>query len=331
MKSVFSIGMLLWGAAVMADNPPILLNQIQVIGTHNSYHVRPPARMLKALKSLTDKDAAMDYSHDPLDVQLDNGVRSFELDIQPFTEGFQVYHVPALDQGSTCPLFRDCLAVVGDWSQHHPEHVPISILLEFKYLESLLAGKPLRNANALMLELLEKEILSVIPQEKILTPDDVRGDYDTLSEAVRKRGWPTLEDTRGKLFFIIHNRELRGAYRQGRPSLEGRLMFINSTPDQPDCVFTTVGSPYSQEIPDYIARGIIIRVRADVGLQEGRTGDTGRRDAAFASGAHIITTDFPRGREHAETGYTVQFPDGVEARSNPVNGPVTVLNFETDR
>ncbi len=324
MRSVFLSILAIYCAKLAAVNEPLRLNQIQVIGTHNSYHLRPPDVMLETAASVTDEAASMDYSHDPLDIQLDNGVRSFELDIQPFADGFHVYHVPILDQESTCPIFRDCLAVVWAWSQEHPDHIPISFLLEFKLLESFLAGKPLLSSDAVMLEILEEEILSVVPRDNILTPDDVRGNYTTLAEAVREEGWPSLADTRGKLYFIIHDKnELRKAYTQGRPALEGRIMFVNSSPDHPDGAFAVVDNPYSTSIPSYIDNGMIIRVRADAGLRQGQTGNTDKREAAFASGAHIISTDFPKGKEHPVTGYTVQFPGGAAVRNNPVNGPAT--------
>ena len=52
------------------------VNDLQMIGTHNSYHLRPP-------RDLPPGDVA-DYEHPPLDVQLDEqGVRSFELDVFP--------------------------------------------------------------------------------------------------------------------------------------------------------------------------------------------------------------------------------------------------------
>ncbi len=319
-KKTFLIVSLFYGTVIAAATPALLLNQIQVIGTHNSYHLRPTDIMLETAASVTDEAKSMDYSHDPLDMQLENGVRSFELDIQPFADGFHVFHVPILDDGSTCPIFRDCLATVWAWSQQNPDHVPISFLLEFKLLEALLAGKPLLKSDAVMLEMLEGEILSVIPRDRILAPDDIRGDFPTLSAAVRKRGWPSLEETRGKMYFIVHNRDvLREEYTRGRPSLEGRIMFVNSSPDQPDGAFAVVDNPYSKKIPEYIAQGMIIRVRADAGLEQGRTGETHGRDAAFASGAHIISTDFPRGQANKETGYCVEFPGGAEFRNNPVN------------
>ena len=48
--------------------------------------------------------------------------------------------------------------------------------------------------------------------------------------------------------------------------------------------------------------------------------DTTRREAAFASGAQIITTDFFEGSPHKETGYVVTIGEGKAARKNVVNG-----------
>ncbi|MFA7692955.1 MAG: hypothetical protein GX117_02315 [Candidatus Hydrogenedentes bacterium] len=294
------------------------MNQIQVIGTHNSYHVEPDELMLDIASSFTEEANSMRYSHDPLDVQLDQGVRSFELDIHPYLDEFAVYHIPILDEGSHCPKIEDCLRLVLDWSLQHPDHIPISFLLEFKITESLLSGRELLKADAATLALFEKTILAVMPKTKILSPDDVRGNAATLTAAVQSEGWPLLSDCRGKFFFVLHNRtELREAYTKEHPSLEGRLMFVNSTPDRSDAAFAVPDNPYSQRVKKYIAQGMIVRVRADAGLKEAGAGDTSRRDAAFASGAQIISTDFPRGKCHPETGYCVSFPDDQDYRVSP--------------
>ena len=54
------------------------LNQMQVIGTHNSYHIAPDILTY----SLFDARAeALDYTHQPMTAQLDAGIRGFELDV----------------------------------------------------------------------------------------------------------------------------------------------------------------------------------------------------------------------------------------------------------
>ncbi len=315
------ISVVLWGC-IPAFAEPLRLNHIQVIGTHNSYHVRPPDYIFETLSDWNAEVMAWDYTHDPLDIQLDNGVRNFELDIHPFTDGFAVMHVPVVDEASTCPIFVDCLRVVYDWSQRNPRHLPVSFLLEFKMREALMAGKPLMEINEAMCEAFEQAILSVFPREQLFTPDDIRGDAPTLTEAVRAHGWPTLEESLGKVFFVLHNRsELRQVYTEGRNSLEGRLMFVNSSPDRDDAAYIVVDNPYSDSIPELLRYNMLVRVRADSGLREARRGDGQRRDAAFSSGAHVVSTDFPNGKAHPDTGYVVAFPDNAPARCNPLFSP----------
>ncbi len=117
------------GALTRAAEPSAIeqlrINQVQYIGTHNSYHVRDPA---KPNKNFPD----WSYSHAPLDVQLEHGVRSFELDLQYRNGEFLVFHVAILDEGSTCRTLKAGLETVRKWSDAHPRHLPISFLFELK-------------------------------------------------------------------------------------------------------------------------------------------------------------------------------------------------------
>ena len=64
------------------------LNHMQLIGTHNSYHVSPERTI-----------PPLDYTHEPLPVQLAASVRQVELDLH-FNEsrrGFDVYHLDRYD------------------------------------------------------------------------------------------------------------------------------------------------------------------------------------------------------------------------------------------
>jgi uncharacterized protein YgbK (DUF1537 family) len=66
------------------------MNQLQSLGTHNSYHVQIEGTNIEEWQ----------YSHEPLDVQAGAlGVRQYELDVNwdPETGAFTVYHVPVLD------------------------------------------------------------------------------------------------------------------------------------------------------------------------------------------------------------------------------------------
>lgn len=312
----------LFSWAAHSDETGLRLNHIQILGTHNSYHVQPQSSFQEAIRGVYPEAKTWEYTHPPLDVQLDRGVYNFELDLHAFVDSFEVLHVPIYDEETTCKRFTDCLQAVRDWSERHPRHLPISFLMEIKYEETHFSTRPVLPIEERTLLRIEEDILKVFPRERILTPDDVRGDAPTLREAVETRGWPLLEDVRGKVFFVLHNTRIwRELYTAERPSLEGRVMFVNSNENRADAAVIVMDNPRSERIPEMVRRGFIIRTRADAGLREGRLGETARRDAAFASGAHIVSTDFPPGSAHPETGYVVAIPNGAPARCNPINAP----------
>ena len=78
-------------AGVSAE--PVRLNQIQVIGTHNSYHAGLTPQMTALLKARKPEVVdELDYSHPSLTTQLDHGVRQLELDVFADTKGGRFAH-----------------------------------------------------------------------------------------------------------------------------------------------------------------------------------------------------------------------------------------------
>lgn len=67
----------------------------------------------------------------------------------------------------------------------------------------------------------------------------------------------------------------------------------------------------------------MVRTRTDAGTTQARTGDYSDMQAAFESGAQIISTDYYRPDARAGqpgwTDFTVRFPNNELARINPVN------------
>ena len=316
-------------AASFAAAEPLRMNHVQVVGTHNSYHLRPDEPYFSSLLQFEPRAAAWDYDHLPLDQQLSNGVRNLELDIfyHPLEEGgpsrFRVYHVPRLDPNSLCETVGACFRTVKQWSDANPNHVPISILLELKEgFRELLTPPATRTIENEDLQRLD-EIVTGIFGDSLLTPDDVRGDAATLEQAITTRGWPLLDAVRGKVMVVMHETgRLRDAYVEGHPSARGRPMFVQGVPGRPEAAFLIMNNPHDERIPELVRQGYIIRTRADSELREARDNDTGRREAAKASGAHVVTTDFPPGQAHEDTGYVVQFDDAGRAqRCNPVTAP----------
>jgi len=269
------------------------MNHVQVKATHNSYHVETPGNTL----------ADWHYTHAPLDVQLESqGVRGLELDTRYVAEAdrFEVFHIPMLDEQTTCRAFGDCLAVVKRWSDAHPGHTPILMQIEPKDF-------PLDDAEAYF-EKMQREILAAWPRERIIAPDDVKGDAPTLRDAVTTRGWPTLGEARGTILFYVDNHDAwRSSYTRGGTSLADRLMFVDSAEGDPLAGVIIINDPADRARIDAAARaGFLVRTRAD------ETGVTEQRAAALATGGHALSTDFPT---------MFELPNGTPARCNPVTAP----------
>ena len=332
----------------------IHINQIQVIGTHNSYHAgfAPSARRVMQ-KEAPKEFAAIDYSHPSLTRQLDDGVRQVELDVfsdakgglyldpamdhmialnglpaDPPTAapgtwekpGFKVMHIQGVDQRSTCQPFTACLAELRAWSKAHPGHTPLFVLVETKQ-EPLKVKIPTvipEPFTPAVFDALDAEIASVFPRNEMVVPDDVRGEHASLDEAVREGGWPTLSKARGKVVFLLDQRKMEAVYSEGHPSLRGRLIFTNATPGADDAAFTECNECSADEIDALVRRGYIVRARTDDPAQgQGLKNDGSRRDVVLGSGAQLISTDYPAG-EPSEHGYAVGFPGGVTVRCNPI-------------
>jgi hypothetical protein len=283
------------------------LNHIQTKGTHNSYHIAVPDGGIPKY----------DYSHVPIDEQLTRqGVRQFELDVYHYPNGeFVVYHNEG-DDLSTCTLLTDCLQVVKDWSDAHPDHHTLFIHIEPK--EDKAGIDP-----ELFNQSLDDKILSVWPRERIVTPDDVQGAYPTMKDALIAQGWPTLGETRGKVLFIMLDMtEWRDSYTRGLTSTAGRVLFAESIGDLDMAAFVRMDIPVELEGPIREAvenKNLIVRTRADSAGTEARENDYSRLEKALEIGAHLISTDFPA--EVDEHDYWVEIPDGTPSRCNPLSAP----------
>ncbi len=353
--------------AVDADAPHLLadaclrLNQIQVIGSHNSDHVRAQEPLWSALSAFDPGLAAsLEYTHSPLPEQFDTEeVRQIELDVfadpdggryadrhlnpllglpldpgipELHEPGFKVFHVQEVDYETTCLTFVACLRQIDAWSDAHPSHLPIAVLVELKddvIPDPIDAGftQPLP-IGATEMDALDAEIRSVFDDDEVLTPDDVRSGAATLESAILTRGWPTLAQTRGQVMFLMDNEGgYRSTYLAGHPSLAGRMLFTSAAPGNADAAFVKRNDPLGSNtaaIQDLVRRGYIVRTRADSDTVQARSGDTTMRDAALASGAQWVSTDYPVPGRAAMFGtdYAAVIPDGSPARCNPLNtGP----------
>jgi hypothetical protein len=330
------------------------MNQIQIIGTHNSYHAGIAPSETKLMQAQNpERYKMLEYRHRPLDQQLSSGVRQIELDVYADSQGgryahpaapkfvaamglppdpdfdpqglmnkpgFKVMHVQDWDYRSVCQPFTACLQIVRQWSLAHPAHLPIYILVETKQtdLPAQYHAVTTEKFTSATFDALDTEIRSVFKPNEMITPDDVRGKHKTLEESVLNNGWPTLASARGKIVFLMDQRPVGPVYLDGHPSLRGRVIFTNAQPGEPDCAFIEENDGTPEAISALVQKGYLIRTRTDEETLEARTNQTAKRDASLASGAQILSTDYPASEPASWSGYSVSLPEGVVARCNPV-------------
>lgn len=352
-------GMLLAAALVSTGvAAPRAMNDIQVVGSHNSFKARIPSAVMTHIRATEPKLAdGLDYYHLPLARQLDAGVRQLEIDIfadprggryaNPTGEvwaraagertgfdraamlkpGFKVFHIPDVDYLSTCVTLVRCLGEVNRWSLAHPRHLPIMITINAADTPSNRPGisDPLPLDDTALLDALDGEIRTVLPGKRLITPDEVRGSAETLRDAVRTRGWPALSAARGRIYILFDVRKpVSDVYRTGHPSLAGRAMFGWYPDDQPEAAIEIVQDPLidGEQIRRWVAEGFIVRTRTDANTVEARTGDLAKARAAMASGAQAVSTDYyPGAPDPLGRRFVVTLPDGTMARCSPVRVP----------
>ena len=345
--------------AAPADS--LQINQIQVVGTHNSYALPADPRIMALMAprltalmqsmvkmmspaqaaamqdehpgGLTDMAQTLDYVQMPLQAQLRSGVRSLEIDLQPDPKGgiyadplpyrqlreqgvtdlapiyreelakpgMKVFHVADLDFRSQCPTLRSCLTLLKQWSDSEPDHSPVFILLEPKMsgLERAIPGATtVPPFDKAAFDEIDDSIRSILGRDRVFTPDDLRGDMPTLEAAALARRWPTVAEARGKFLFLYlvpgMNLPAFTPYLDGRPSLQGRMAFVQGKPGMAHTAFMLFDNALTRnaEIRSAVQKGYLVRTRADIDTADARKNDGSRRDAAMESGAQIISTDY---------------------------------------
>lgn len=363
------------------------INQIQVIGTHNSYALPADPRAMALMgpriaalmqamvarlgpeqraalaeehpAGIDDLAVTLGYVQMPLEAQLRTGVRSLEFDLHPDPAGglyadplpyrqlraagqrdlaplhadalrqpgMKVQHIADVDFRSQCPSWRDCLVVLRQWSDANPRHSPVFILLEPKAggLHHAVPGAAVVPPfDAAAFAEVDAAIREILGHARLVTPDQVRGEYPTLEAGALAGNWPRLSAARGRFMFLYLVPGLDFArfapYLKGTPSLEGRAAFVQGQPGMPHAAFLLVDNAVvrAERIPALVQQGYLVRTRADIDTDEARRNDGKRRDMTLASGAQIISTDYLTTPNVHGTEYHVR-PFGGGWRCNPVN------------
>ncbi len=336
------LGLALFSLNYSCDERIVRLNDIQLIGSHNSYKISIEQPLWEYIYQQEPKEAiALQYGHIPIIEQLEMGLRALEFDVfhdpeggyysnpmglavlkemgmptQEFDSegklnepGLKMFHVQDIDFRSHHLLFKDCLKTLKRWSDENPDHTPVFITMNTNDSKIASLKDPLP-FTASALNRIDVEIRSVLSVNKLITPGLVRGNFKTLEQAVLTRGWPKLEDVKGRFLFVLNaSSDKISRYLQGHPSKEGRVLFTDSEEGNPEAAFRVVNDPIKNfdYIKDLVNKGYMVRTRADADTKEARNNDFTRFEKAKASGAHIISTDYYLPSTHFESTYQVRF------------------------
>ena len=298
----------------------VKFNEVAFIGTHNSYQLLAtvPKRIYDKLCQIFPtgkKGDKLGFEMDTLTVQLENGVRNLEIDIETVDDGkdinFIVTHDPVLDNVSSCYDFAKALEEIKLWSDNNPEHLPVTILIEPK--SEVQDINDMKNFSVDYANALGETVRKVLG-DTLLTPAQMIRDYASFEEMRMADDWLTLKATLGKVMVLLHNCDITDDYIAQDDT-------IKTLPIFPMLRFEDIDKSYTSFIlenePDIALKNnptsidiynVIVRTRADSfpNFSDERYTDTN------SCGSHIITTDYPprtvRTNEHTYSfdGYTVK-------------------------
>ncbi|MEZ4432380.1 MAG: Ca2+-dependent phosphoinositide-specific phospholipase C [bacterium] len=291
-----------------AEDPgdALRLNHIQVRGTVNSYHDFDPAA-----------DPSIHYAHLPFEQQAElQGIRQFDIDV--LGDGHRLIVRRTLDwydREVICNLFSECLAGLVLYSNRFYNHAPLVLLIGETELTN--PAFPF----FWHVDEIEAYVIHAFGRNRILAPADVRGGHPDLLTAIEADGWPSLDETRGKVMVVLNE---HGAAREeyltfGGLDPDDRILFLIGDLDEPsrDEVIVSFDEPGEDDLQqiEQLARGGF--------LVHASTDDPEMMQRLRAAGAHMVATRFP-----AE----MFGPAGDHPSScNPVTAPATCHPEQIDR
>jgi hypothetical protein len=328
--------------AFSESRQPVRLNELQFIGTHNSYHIAPDQAVFDVMKATGYREsakwtgakleAALSFSHPSITAQLEMGLRVFEFDIHDdpdggrfaspgflkalppdvvaqldpvdpdgelLAPGFKVFHSVDTDVRSRCLRLTGCLKELRLWSLANPGHMPIFIQIETKegsrppiadaYVPA--PDAPFDRDSWLRLH---EEIRAVFPEDALFTPADLQGAYPSVNAAVRAEGWPVAQKLAGKfIFLLLDDPEPQDAYAALIDAGVAPLLFVARHENDPHTAWLMRPKPDRRRIRPLVEAGFLVYTRADANSAEARRSDYTAAEEALASGAQLISTDYP--------------------------------------
>ncbi len=298
----------------------VKLNEIVVMGTHNSYQLLgtlPKRGLMKTFQiisfGLVENKAV--FEMDTFTEQLEQGIRNLEIDIETVDDegdiSFIVTHSAIIDNVSSAYNLAKGLEEIAMWSDNNPGHLPIYLLIEPK--DDVLSINNMKNFSLEYAMEFDKVLRQVLG-DRLLTPAQAMGEYESFEEMRKADDWPALTQVAGKIIVLMHPCSVTQEYIDTDTSIKTQAMF-------PMLRFGDIDKTYASFILDndpvsaaennkktVDENNLMVRTRAD----DYPDFSDERYNFADNCGSHIITTDYPprsvREDDHSYTfgGYTIK-------------------------
>ena len=280
----------------------VKLNEIAILGTHNSYQRLATAETrfaMNIIDAITFKKAGLDtfdFEMDTLTEQLEMGVRNVEIDIETLDKDnkieFKVTHNSLIDNASSAYDFEKALKEIKMWSDNNPNHVPVIIIVEPKSFVIEING--MKKFSLEYAKELEKIVADTLG-ESLLTPADMLRDYESFKEMREKDDWISLKEAQGKILVLLHDCDVTESYIALDETIRTQKMFPMLRYDDRNETYTSfilendAFRANDRKAENIDESNLIVRTRADVYPEYSDE----RYKVIEDCGSQIITTDFP--------------------------------------
>ncbi|MBQ6935866.1 MAG: phosphatidylinositol-specific phospholipase C domain-containing protein [Clostridia bacterium] len=306
----------------------VKLNEIKILGTHNSYQTlaTPETRFLMSIiDTITLKKLGLntfDFQMDTLTEQLELGVRNVEIDIETLDKDdkieFKVTHNSIVDNASSAYDFTKALQEIKMWSDNNPDHIPVIIIVEPKSFVIEING--MKKFSLEYAKELDKIIDDTLG-DSLLTPDDMLRNYSSFKEMRENDDWISLKEAKGKIIVLLHDCDVTESYIALDETIRTQKMFPMLRYDDRNETYTSFilendpsrADERKQENIDEC--NLIVRTRADAYPEYSDE----RYEKAENCGSQILTTDYP------------EKTDGNENHEFSFNGKKIKLTEKTEK
>ena len=280
----------------------VKLNEIAILGTHNSYQTlatKETRFLMNIIEAITFEKFGLntfDFEMDTLTEQLEMGIRNVEIDIETLDKDnkieIKVTHNSIVDNASSAYDFTKAMEEIKLWSDNNPDHIPVIIIVEPKSFVIEVNGMKKFSLDY------AKEVDKILENtlgDSLLTPKDMLRDYASFKEMRENDDWLTLKEAQGKILVLLHDCDVTESYIALDESIKTQKMFPMLRYDDRNESYTSfilendVWNADSRKAESIDECKLIVRTRADKYPDYSDE----RYEVTENCGSQIITTDFP--------------------------------------